>query len=113
MAENKKTIVAGLGEVGKPLFQLLSPHMEVVGVDIAPVGPIDNVGVLHVCYPFQIPDFRGVTARYIAQYKPTLTVINSTVSRKGCPPRGRRTAVRLRRSEIGICWEPERVANSE
>ena len=80
MAENKKTIVAGLGEVGKPLFQLLSPHMEVVGVDIAPVGPIDNLGVLHVCYPFQIPDFRGVTARYIAQYKPTLTVINSTVS---------------------------------
>ncbi len=69
MAENKKTIVAGLGEVGKPLFQLLSPHMEVVGVDIAPVGPIDNVGVLHVCYPFQIPDFNGVTARYIPTFQ--------------------------------------------
>jgi UDP-N-acetyl-D-mannosaminuronate dehydrogenase len=38
------------------------------------------VEVLHVCYPFQIPDFIGETVRYIERYKPALTVINSTVS---------------------------------
>ena len=49
-------------------------------MDISPVGPIDKVDVLHVCYPFQIDDFVGETARYIALFKPALTVINSTVA---------------------------------
>ena len=36
--------------------------------------------MLHVCYPFQIKDFIGETARYIEIFKPALTVINSTVA---------------------------------
>lgn len=80
MNTNKKVVVVGLGEIGKPLFQLVSKHYEAVGVDISPVGRIDQVGVMHVCYPFQIADFMGVTARYIEYFRPALTVINSTVS---------------------------------
>lgn len=80
MNANKKVVVVGLGEIGKPLFQLISRHYEAVGVDISPVGRIDQVGVMHVCYPFQIADFMGVTARYIEYFRPELTVINSTVS---------------------------------
>lgn len=80
MKTNNKVVVIGLGEIGKPLFQLLSKHHEVVGVDISPVGRIDQVGVMHVCYPFQIADFIGETARYIEYFRPALTVINSTVS---------------------------------
>jgi UDP-N-acetyl-D-mannosaminuronate dehydrogenase len=78
----KKTIVvAGLGEVGKPLFDLLSRHHEVVGVDVNPAAStVTNVDVLHVCYPYQIKDFVGETARYIEQYAPKLTIINSTVA---------------------------------
>jgi UDP-N-acetyl-D-mannosaminuronate dehydrogenase len=76
----KHVVVVGLGEVGKPLFQLISEHQEVVGVDISPVGQVDDVEVLHICYPFQIKDFIGETARYIDLYKPAVTVINSTVS---------------------------------
>jgi UDP-N-acetyl-D-mannosaminuronate dehydrogenase len=76
----QKVVVVGLGEVGKPLFQLLSEHHETVGVDISPVGPIEGVDVLHVCYPFEIPDFIGETARYIEYFRPKLTVINSTVA---------------------------------
>ena len=75
-----KVVVVGLGEIGKPLFQLISKHHEAVGVDISPVGRIDQVGVMHVCYPFQIEDFIGATARYIDYFRPALTVINSTVS---------------------------------
>lgn len=80
MAQSDKVVVVGLGEVGKPLFELISQHRDVVGVDINPVGAIAGVDVLHICYPFQIRDFIGETARYIEHFKPALTVINSTVS---------------------------------
>jgi UDP-N-acetyl-D-mannosaminuronate dehydrogenase len=79
LSNKSKVIVVGLGEVGKPLFELISEYHEVIGVDIAPVGPVENVDVLHVCYPFQIRDFLGETARYIDKFQPALTVIESTV----------------------------------
>jgi len=80
VARRNKVVVAGLGEIGRPLLDLLSRVYEVVGVDLSPVGPIEGADVLHVCYPFQIRDFIGETARYIKLFKPTLTIINSTVS---------------------------------
>ena len=80
MKENSKIVVAGLGEVGKPLFELVSRHRDAVGVDISPVGEVQDVEILHVCYPFQIPDFIGVTAGYIERFKPELTIIDSTVA---------------------------------
>jgi len=74
-------VIAGLGEVGKPLLELLSQHYPTVGVDIAPpIEKIVEAEVLHVCYPFQIKDFIGETARYIHQFNPKITVINSTVA---------------------------------
>jgi len=36
MDTGKKIVVVGLGEVGKPLLQLLSETYWVVGVDVAP-----------------------------------------------------------------------------
>jgi UDP-N-acetyl-D-mannosaminuronate dehydrogenase len=79
--EGKNIVVAGLGEVGRPLLELLSTHYRTVGVDIKPpAGPVGEVDVLHVCYPFEIKDFIGETAHYIDKYKPRLTVINSTVA---------------------------------
>jgi UDP-N-acetyl-D-mannosaminuronate dehydrogenase len=80
--EKKKTVViAGLGEVGRPLFEVLQDHYDVIGVDIKPPSdPIGPVDVLHVCYPFEIKDFIGESARYINLFKPALTVINSTVA---------------------------------
>ena len=81
MKEQNNVIVVGLGEVGKPLLQLLSKHYKTIGVDIVPPdGPVGKVDVLHVCYPFEIKDFIGETARYIELFKPRLTVINSTVA---------------------------------
>jgi UDP-N-acetyl-D-mannosaminuronate dehydrogenase len=73
-------IVAGLGEVGRPLLTILKRSYACVGIDVAPV-PVDRpCSVLHVCYPFQIPDFIGTTAGYIDKYRPRLTIINSTVA---------------------------------
>jgi UDP-N-acetyl-D-mannosaminuronate dehydrogenase len=79
MAAKDKVVVVGLGEVGKPLLDLVSKYHDVVGVDISPVGRIRQTDVLHICYPFQIRDFIGETTRYIELFNPALTVINSTV----------------------------------
>lgn len=81
MNHNKgKIVVVGLGEVGRPLFELLSKYYDTVGVDIAPLDRIEHADVLHVCYPFEIKDFIGETTRYIELFKPELTIINSTVA---------------------------------
>ena len=81
MKTRQRVVVVGLGEVGKPLLQIASAHHDVIGVDITP--PTERIGdadVLHICYPFQIKDFVGETARYIELFKPRLTIINSTVA---------------------------------
>lgn len=80
MKAKRKVVVVGLGEVGKPLFDLISRHHQTIGVDITPpVEELGEVSVLHVCYPYQIRDFIGETIRYIDLFKPELTIINSTV----------------------------------
>jgi UDP-N-acetyl-D-mannosaminuronate dehydrogenase len=74
-------VVVGLGEVGKPVFELISKHHHTVGVDISPLlEETEQVDVLHVCYPFQIKDFVGETVRYIKLFEPKLTIVNSTVA---------------------------------
>jgi len=80
MTKGHRVVVVGLGEVGKPLFELLSRYHNTVAVDISPVEQIEGVEVLHVCYPFEIKDFIGETARYIELFGPALTIINSTVA---------------------------------
>lgn len=81
MTEPKKVVVVGLGEIGKPLFELISEHHEVAGIDLAPpTTSIERPDFMHVCYPFQIADFIGETARYVEIFKPAVTIINSTVS---------------------------------
>jgi UDP-N-acetyl-D-mannosaminuronate dehydrogenase len=81
MSEPQKVVVVGLGEVGRPIFDLASKHHKVFGVDITPpterVAPVD---VLHICFPFGINDFVGEAIRYIELFKPALTIINSTVA---------------------------------
>ena len=80
MKKTGKVVVAGLGEVGKPLYDLASRHYDVIGVDMAPAERIEKADILHVCYPFQIKDFIEETARYITLFRPALTIINSTVA---------------------------------
>lgn len=80
MSEAEMVVVVGLGEVGKPLLEIVSKHHEAVGVDLSPPPePVEGVDVMHVCYPFGIKDFLGETARYIELFRPRLTIINSTV----------------------------------
>ena len=77
----QKVVVVGLGEIGKPLLEVIRKRHDAVGVDISPpVEQIEGADVLHICYPFEIKDFVAETARYIDLFGPALTVINSTVA---------------------------------
>jgi UDP-N-acetyl-D-mannosaminuronate dehydrogenase len=80
MSAAQTVVVLGLGEVGRPLFDVVSTRHRAVGVDVAPLAePVERVDVMHVCYPFEIPDFVGQTAAYIERFRPGLTIVNSTV----------------------------------
>ena len=81
MKTENTVVIVGLGEVGKPLFELISMHHHTIGVDISPpIAGIEQVEVLHLCYPFQIKDFIGESVRYIELFQPKLTIVNSTVA---------------------------------
>lgn len=80
MKHKSTVVVAGLGEIGRPLLNIVSTQYDVIGVDISPLERIERADVLHVCYPYQIKDFVGETARYIDLFTPALTIINSTVA---------------------------------
>jgi UDP-N-acetyl-D-mannosaminuronate dehydrogenase len=73
-------IVAGLGEVGRPLLSILTRAYNCIGVDVDPTKVDQPCSVLHICYPFEIKNFVATTASYIAKYQPRLTIIHSTVA---------------------------------
>lgn len=76
-------VVVGLGEVGEPLLRLIErAGMPVVGIDVDTDSfpARGSVGVMHICFPFQVDDFVSESARYIDLMAPRLTVVNSTVT---------------------------------
>jgi UDP-N-acetyl-D-mannosaminuronate dehydrogenase len=81
MSAKQRVVVAGLGEIGKPILELVSSRHTAIGIDVDGLNePFDAPDVLHVCYPFQIADFVAETARYLDLFKPQLTIIHSTVA---------------------------------
>jgi UDP-N-acetyl-D-mannosaminuronate dehydrogenase len=80
---DRTVVVVGLGEVGRPLLELIrASGVKAVGVDVDPsdLPARGSVDVMHVCIPFEIPDFVGETARYIELLGPRLTIVDSTVA---------------------------------
>ena len=73
-------LVMGLGEVGRPLLELVGDRYDAIGIDVEEVDFTGKCEVMHICYPFEIDDFVGQTARYIDRYRPQLTIVNTTVA---------------------------------
>lgn len=86
MTERDKRVdlVVGLGEIGRPLSEILNQVYTTCERDIAPVPVTEPVQVLHICYPYEIGDFVGTTTSYVDEYKPDLTIIHSTVMPGTC-----------------------------
>ncbi len=83
-------LVVGLGEVGRPLFELLKESRKVLvyvwDVDKEKMQDIQQgdlpkeVDVLHICYRCSDQEeFVNTTVDYVRQFRPELTIINSTV----------------------------------
>jgi len=70
-------LVVGLGEIGRPLLEILRGAHDAAGRDIED-RPFDGVQVLHLCFPYS-PDFVSSAARYVSLYEPQVVVVNSTV----------------------------------
>jgi UDP-N-acetyl-D-mannosaminuronate dehydrogenase len=73
-------VIVGLGEMGKPLFEIVKTQHEVFGVDIDLAAPLTRCDVMHVCFPFRDRKFVSQVVEYIGRYHPALTIINSTVA---------------------------------
>src|SRR6266702_38031 len=77
---DQTVMIIGLGEVGKPLLEIMKSRYQTFGVDINQPASISGCDVLHVCFPFQSEKFCRQVVEYIHRYVPALTVINSTVA---------------------------------
>jgi UDP-N-acetyl-D-mannosaminuronate dehydrogenase len=82
-------VIVGLGEVGKPLLEIMKSRYQTFGVDINQPASVSQCDVMHICFPFKNNKFVGQVVEYIHEYRPALTVINSTVA----PGTTRRIAV--------------------
>lgn len=81
MDKKAHTLVIGLGEIGRPLMEIIQSHEpQAQGLDVAPVDIKGPIGVMHVCYPFDNQHaFIETTKKYVKKFVPQLVIINSTV----------------------------------
>ncbi|MEM3161581.1 MAG: GDP-mannose dehydrogenase [Candidatus Bathyarchaeia archaeon] len=87
-----KVLVIGLGEVGRPIFELLkeSEKFEVYGYDLDPskmreIGQSSalpgEIDVMHICIPCSDKDeFVNNVVSCVERFKPKLVIINSTIA---------------------------------
>ncbi len=78
----KKTIlVIGMGEVGRPLLQvLMQGESEAIGIDIEPVSVDTSIDIMHICISFEnLAKFQSLVVAFAKRYSPEVIVINSTV----------------------------------
>jgi UDP-N-acetyl-D-mannosaminuronate dehydrogenase len=106
----KKVLVVGLGEVGRPLFEMLQEsglfHLSAVdliiglNINFVPAGPVD---VMHLCFPCTSKaGFVDAAIRYIENYRPSLVIVNSSV----VPGTTQEIAEGCRR--VGVVYSPVR-----
>jgi len=77
---SQTVVIVGLGEVGKPLSEIIKKRHQVFEVDIDLAAPVKRCDVMHICFPFRDETFVNDVVEYIGRYGPDLTIINSTVA---------------------------------
>ena len=109
----KKVLVVGLGEVGRPLLDLVkeSGEFDVYGFDsdktkmrILKQGSLpENFDVMHICLSCSNQEkFVTIVRDYIGKFRPSLTIINSTV------PPGTTIDIRRSSNENQVAYSPIR-----
>lgn len=98
-----RVLIIGLGEVGKPLFEIVRGVYEAYAYDFK-LGKVDlpeRVDVLHICYPYN-GNFIRETVNYAIKFRPKLLIIESTV------PPGVTTAISiaLKKDSVRVVHSP-------
>lgn len=79
---SKTVVVAGCGEIGKPIYQLCCGGFEQVLVEDPRYGKPESarfpVAALHVAVPGSLPNFTDIIAGYVSKYDPGVVLINSS-----------------------------------
>jgi len=74
-----KSLIVGMGEVGRALHEVLSPVHECLTYDAADgPKPVPMVDVLHVCFPFS-QGFKHSVVQYAASCDARLVLVHATV----------------------------------
>ncbi len=74
--------VIGYGNIGKGVYDLLSPYFKTIAVDPQCGKPLTETiegGILNICIPGSLPNFLDVVLEYVLKLKPKLTIVHSTV----------------------------------
>jgi len=84
LREKKTIVVAGCGEIGKPIYQLCCSGYEQVIVEDPRYGkpekPLYPVAALHVAIPGSIESFVQIITDYYKKYKPGIILIHSSTA---------------------------------
>jgi len=72
-----RSIIIGMGEVGRGLFEVLKEYHEVFAKDMDPLE-VDGIEVLNICIPYG-DRFIEIVDQYVDKYRPKLTINHSTV----------------------------------
>lgn len=74
------TLVVGLGEVGGALASVLERRGTVLKHDLERREFTEKISVMHFCVPFKEQrDFEATCLSYMRRFRPSLTIVNSTV----------------------------------
>ena len=87
---SEKILIIGLGEVGRPLYEILSEKfVDVYGYDSDRSKTIHElkaipkpIEIMHIAYPYTGGEFINSTINYIRSFNPRLVIIHSSI-----PPR--------------------------
>jgi len=79
-SDKARALVVGIGEVGGAIATILDRKETVLRHDLEPVEISTAVGVMHLCIPFKSRlQFENAALEYIGRFRPSLTIIHSTV----------------------------------
>ena len=76
----KNALIVGFGEIGKSIYNVVekSGKYKIFKKDVEELKLKEKVDVMHICIPY-FENFVDIVVGYINDYKPGLTIINSTV----------------------------------
>lgn len=84
----KKNVVVGLGEIGKPIFNIISKSTPTIGYDINQklvdkklLEKFDKMktSMMHICIPLT-KNFESNVISYYKKFKPEIIIMHSTIS---------------------------------